>query len=327
MRARMLITIVLALFASTAAGQRAGSAPVDTITRLSQIDGEISRALSDVEQADADGARIEAELSGIGAVRAAGSTQLAQHTRALYRLSRAGALPIAGGLDALLAHASRVERLTRMLEHDVGELHELSAREAALREETEASTTRLASARARVAALESEKLRLVTESGQLAAFDVTATGVEVPSGAGALTLGQDDGFGIRFSDGEEISGPTFESQRGELALPIAAPTAVRDATRDEGSGIELVGTRGATVRAAAAGHIAYADRHPTYGALVIVDHGHNFFTVYGGLGNIEVQVGDEAPRASRIGTVGSSAVFFQVRRGTRPLDAHGWLGL
>jgi septal ring factor EnvC (AmiA/AmiB activator) len=215
-----------------------------------------------------------------------------------------------------------------MLERDVAEMHDLSAREAALREETSAATARLASARSRAASLETEKARLVTESGQLAAFDVAMAGaVDVPSDGGALTLGGDEGFGIRFSDGDAIGGATFESQRGELALPIAAPTSVRDATRDDGRGIEFVGTRGATVRAAAAGHVAYADRHPTYGALVIVDHGHNFFTVYGGLANIEAQVGDDAPRASRLGTVGSSAIFFQVRRGTRPLDAHAWLGM
>src|SRR5205085_1123185 len=107
-------------------------------------------------------------------------------------------------------------------------------------------------------ALESEKAQLLETSGELSAFDVALAGaVDVPAG--------DDGFGIRFSDGagSPSSAPAaFESQRGELALPIAAPTSVRDASRDEGSGIELSGTRGATVRAGAAGHVAYADRHP-----------------------------------------------------------------
>ncbi len=326
------LALALSLTAPAAHAQREPlPAALDTITRLTQIDVEIAQALSDVEQAESDGARIESELGGIGTARVGGSHRVADRTRALYRLSRAGVLPLAGGFEALLGHAARVERLTRMLERDVEEMRELNRREAALREETGAATTRVAIARARVTALETEKSQLIETSGQLSAFDVALAGaVDVPAGGFPVGLsGGEEGFGIRFSDGRggSPSAGAFESQRGELALPIAAPTSIRDASRDEGSGLELVGTRGATVRAAAAGHVAYADRHPGYGSLVIVDHGNSYFTVYGGLGAIDTQVGDEMPRAGRLGSVGTAPIFFQVRRGTRPLDAHAWLGI
>lgn len=332
MRARTTIfAIALALVlaapgAHVVHGQRAPIAALDTVTRLGQIDAEVAQALGEVEQAEADGARIQAELAGMGAAREAGTRRLTERTRALYRLTRAGVLPFAGGFDALLGHAARVERLERMLERDVSEMRELTRRESALREETEAATTRIASARARVTALEAEKARLVETSSQLSGFDVAMSGaVDIPAGGGSSS---GEGFGIRFSDtGESATTSAFESRRGELALPVAAPTAFRDATRDEGSGVELVGTRGATVRAAAAGRIAYADRHPGYGSLVIIDHGNNYFTVYGGLGAIDTQVGDEMPRAGRVGSVGTTPIFFQVRRGTRALDAHAWLGI
>lgn len=333
MRARTTIfalALALALAAPTppvVQGQHLPIAAVDTITRLGQIDAEVAQALGEVEQAEADGARVQTELGGIGSAREGGSRHITDRTRALYRLSRAGVLPIAGGFDALLGHAARVERLTRMLERDVEEMRELTRREAALRAETEVATARVASARARVAALQAERTQLIETSGQLSAFDVAMAGaVDVPA-VGGSSSGV-DGFGIRFSDGSEGAGTSaFESRRGELALPVAAPTAFRDATRDEGSGVELVGTRGATVRAAAAGHVAYADRHPGYGSLVIIDHGSNYFTVYGGLGAIDTQVGDEMPRAGRLGSVGTAPIFFQVRRGTRALDAHAWLGI
>lgn len=329
MHARKLVVglaLVLALGAPDVAESQ--SMALDTLPRLTQIDVEIAQALSDVEQAEADGARIQAELGGVGSARIGGSRRVSDRTRALYRLSRAGALPVAGGFEALLGHAARVERLTRMLERDVEEMRELTRRETALRDETEAAATRLATAHARVTELESEKAQLIETSGQLSAFDVALSGaVEVPPGGSGLS-GSDPGFGLRFSDGESAPGAsTFESHRGELALPIAAPTSLHDADREEGSGIEIVGTRGATVRAAAAGHVAYADRHPGYGSLVIIDHGNSYFTVYGGLGAIDTQVGDEMPRAGRIGSVGTGAIFFQVRRGTRPLDAHAWLGI
>lgn len=330
MRARTTIfALALCLVAPTARtvhGQGMPFGAVDTLTRLTQIDGEIAQALSEVEQAEADGARIGAELGGIGDARVGGSRRVTDRTRALYRLSRAGVLPIAGGFDALIGHAARVERLTRMLERDVEEMRELTRRESALREETTVAASRLTSAHARVTELETQKAQLLETGAQLSAFDVAlGGGVDVPAGAGSSS---GDGFGIRFSDGRDRGEQSaFDSQRGGLALPIAAPTSIRDARRDEGSGLELAGTRGATVRSAAAGRVAYADRHPGYGSLVIVDHGNSYFTVYGGLGAIDTEVGDEMPRAGHIGSVGTAPIFFQVRRGTRPLDAHAWLGI
>jgi len=65
--------------------------------------------------------------------------------------------------------------------------------------------------------------------------------------------------------------------------------------------------------------------------MVIIDHGSSFYTVYGGLGSTDVQVGDWIGMSTRIGTLDSAGtdaiLFFEVRRGTRPLDARSWLGL
>jgi septal ring factor EnvC (AmiA/AmiB activator) len=308
-----------------ARGQLGRSTAVDPVARLTQIDGEIAQALSDVEQAEADGARVAAELRGVVDARAAGNRRLSERARSLYRLTRAGVLPVAGGFEAMLTHAARVARLERMLARDVGEMRELRGRADALREETGALATRLDTARGTVTSLEAEKARVLEAAAELSLFDV-ALGPSPSSSASSY--GGDDGFGIRVVD-PEPSAPSrvFESQRGQLALPLSAPTDMRAAAREEGAGLELLGTRGATVRAGAAGHVAYADRHPGYGSLVIIDHGGSYFTIYGGLGGIEVQVGDEVQRASHVGTVGTSPVFFQVRRGTRALDARAWLGI
>jgi len=56
-----------------------------------------------------------------------------------------------------------------------------------------------------------------------------------------------------------------------------------------------------------------------------------YFTLYGGLGAVDVQPGDDLSRSARIGSVGGdtfpTALFFEVRRGTRALPPRGWLGL
>ncbi|HBQ17679.1 MAG TPA: peptidase, partial [Myxococcales bacterium] len=56
-------------------------------------------------------------------------------------------------------------------------------------------------------------------------------------------------------------------------------------------------------------------------------HGDGHYTVYGGLGAVAVQVGQQVPANTPLGTVGGQPLFFQVRRGTRALDARAWLGL
>jgi septal ring factor EnvC (AmiA/AmiB activator) len=38
-------------------------------------------------------------------------------------------------------------------------------------------------------------------------------------------------------------------------------------------------------------------------------------------------VGDEISKSARIGTTGSSGVYFEVRRGRHSQDARSWLGL
>ncbi len=327
---RFIASALLALFllapsSPVAHGQVGGARDIDPVLRLSQIDAEIAQALSDVEQAEADGARVAAELRGVVDARAVGNRRLSERVRSLYRLTRAGVLPVAGGFEAMLTHAARVARLERMLSRDVSEMRELRGRADALREETGAVATRADSARDSVTALEAEKARVLEAAAELSLFDVALGPASAPALGGSRAS---DGFGLRLVD-PDPSAPSraFEAQRGQLALPLSAPTDMRSAAREEGSGIELLGTRGATVRSGAAGHVAYADRHPGYGSLVIVDHGGSYFTIYGGLGGIEVQVGDEVQRASHLGTVGTSPVFFQVRRGTRALDARAWLGI
>ena len=323
--ALLLASLLFGPTLPVARGQLGEAPRVDPVTRLSQIDAEIAGALSDVEQAEADGARVAAELRGVVDARSAGNRRLATRVHSLYRLTRAGVLPVAGGFEAMLTHAARVARLERMLARDVAEMRELRGRAEALREETGAAATRLDAARGSVASLEAEKAQVIEAAAEATLFDV-ALGPSVSRGA--ETYSAADGFGLRVTTPDQDA-PTraFESQRGQLALPLSAPTEMRSAAREEGAGLELLGTRGATVRAAAAGHVAYADRHPGYGSLVIVDHGGSYFTIYGGLGAIDVQVGDEVQRGARVGTVGTTPVFFQVRRGTRALEPRSWLGV
>jgi murein DD-endopeptidase MepM/ murein hydrolase activator NlpD len=87
---------------------------------------------------------------------------------------------------------------------------------------------------------------------------------------------------------------------------------------------------GTPVRAAAAGRVAFSDRQGTYGRMVIVDHGNGYTTLYGGLGAVQVQVGDTLSQGARLGAIGNDfsppALLFEVRRGSRSLPPRAWLG-
>lgn len=300
--------------------------PLDPMARMSALDERIAAALSDAERAETDKARVEAELQALVEGRGAANRRLHERVRALYRVTRAGALPLAGGFQALLAHLARVERLERIVRRDAESLRDLRSRADALRTETGRLAERIEAARGRVAALEAQK-RATEEEAHRASVYAAAFGEGLgPTSAG---LAPSSGFGIRVVDPGPLGGQPagFEALRGELVLPLAAPRAVRDASREEGSGVELDGGRGDAVRVAASGRVAFSDRHPSYGRLVIVDHGEGWFTVYGGLARVDAEIGDTLARGARVGIVEGEPLFFQVRRGTRALDARAWLGI
>lgn len=329
---RRALTVLLALGLALgsagaprdARGQQADAdeaLPLDPVQRLAAIEARVAAALADVERATAEKARVEAELAGLAEGRAAANRRVRERTRSLYRISRAGALPLAGGIDSMISHAARVERLERMVRHDVRALGDLRSRAAALRGEAGRLASEIESARARVAQLEAQRGAL-EEDARRAALYAAAFQSVTPLGAYAEAGG---GYGIRVVDPPPVQG--FEAERGQLALPIAAPRALREASREDGGGLELDGARGATVQAASSGRVAFSDRHPTYGRMVILDHGGGFFTIYGGVARVDVHVGDRVSRGAALGAVDGEPLFFQVRRGTRALDARAWLGI
>ncbi len=313
----------------------------DTSGRMNELDREIATQVSRVEQLEAERARAEAEVTALTTRRAETNRRLRDRARALYRLTHAGALPLSGGFPALLAHLGRRARLERIVLADLEAMDDLRARASVLREESSDRAAQLEEVREALRTLEAEKERLsqggLFGMGTLGGGGMMGGGMTgAPGGvvASGPTYGlsrspvvEAEGYGLRVVDGTAPSGPSFESQRGQLMIPLLAPTGMREATREEGAGLEISGAAGTSVRAAADGRVAFAHTHATYGRLVIVDHGGSFFTIYGGLGRIDVAVGQSISRGSSVGTLDASALFFQVRRGTRALEARTWLGL
>ncbi len=244
--------------------------------------------------------------------------------RAYVRMKRAGLLPMSDGFDALVEHATRLERLERAIEQDLSILRSLLA-------ERKDLNARLVQLRARRGPLEAQQSAMaqaksVLESARdraLAfqqAFESSGTDHTAIYGAG---VGPQDALG----------GATgFEQLKGRLPFPVTGRAEVQTASRQatDGRGLEMRAAPGAPVRAVFAGRVAFADEYADYGLTVIVDHGDQYFTVLANLGKLEVRAGDELSAGARLGTLPKSAdasLYFEIRKGSKTLPPREWFGL
>ncbi|HKU42604.1 MAG TPA: peptidoglycan DD-metalloendopeptidase family protein [Polyangiales bacterium] len=313
MRRSTRIALVAGILVSLLTVERAARGESTAPLRGIGADLAAARLLEAVEHADSSG-ELETELSELEVRQMQARQTLRTRVRALYRITRAGMAPVAGGFDAVRRHVARIKRMTLLVRADLHALQALEARERGLRAQASAAASSRASA-----ALQATPRQLSVRP--------------LPAAAAAATRAASGGafYGIRFSDDNTDTG--FATKQGKLAAPVGGEVRVVDARRSEsaGSGVEFQAPAGTSVRAAAAGRVAFADRYGSYGRLVIVDHGDGYYTAYGGLGGVDVRVGDDVSAYARLGTIaaegGMPALYFEVRKGTKTLPARDWLGL
>ena len=91
-------------------------------------------------------------------------------------------------------------------------------------------------------------------------------------------------------------------------------------------GIDICVPPGTPVLAATDGVVAFAGTEAEYGRLVVIDHGHDFSTVYGHLAKIQVKAGEKVSKGQAIGTVGLSGnstgphLHYEVRLRNSPVN-------
>jgi septal ring factor EnvC (AmiA/AmiB activator) len=114
------------------------------------------------------------------------------------------------------------------------------------------------------------------------------------------------------------------SFRGALDWPVAGRfTRARN-------GIEISAPEGTPVAAVHPGTVDYADAFGGFGNMVIIDHGGNYFSLYGYLGALEVARGDHLDAGTQLGRVGTApagppALYFELRVDGRSVDPLQWL--
>ena len=96
-------------------------------------------------------------------------------------------------------------------------------------------------------------------------------------------------------------------------------------------GIEIASKEGSAIRAVSGGDVVYADWLRGYGLVVILDHGNNYFTFYAHASKLLVKEGVAVAKGAVLGETGSSGLtnrsilYFELRKGTKPVNPLRWL--
>jgi septal ring factor EnvC (AmiA/AmiB activator) len=128
----------------------------------------------------------------------------------------------------------------------------------------------------------------------------------------------------------------FSAHKGRLTWPVAG-TLLHDfgqprvSDRMKWNWVVLAAPRGREVRAIYHGRVVFSDWLAGLGLLVIVEHGEGYMTLYGYNETTMKNAGDWVAPGDVIATVGDSggqarsALYFEIRRDTAPLNPREWV--
>lgn len=209
---------------------------------------------------------------------------------------------------ALQTEGSALEETSRALEAEIGETLELRAERDAL-----------------LLAIRREK-KLVDRLAR----EIRAAATAVKSEIGVVR-------GVRPPPPPAPGG--LEAQEGRLPWPVAGRVEVpfgKQVDPETGMvlnqrGIDLRAPFGRPVQAVYPGVVRHAREVPGFGRLVLLEHAGRWYSAYGHLSEVSVKLGDELRAGDALGAVGDSGstkgpfLYFELRRGRRPVDPLRWL--
>jgi septal ring factor EnvC (AmiA/AmiB activator) len=126
---------------------------------------------------------------------------------------------------------------------------------------------------------------------------------------------------------------------GLLNWPVAGPVAIpfgnvrhpKFSTQVPHPGLEIACPDGETVHALFDGKVVFSSWFRGYGQMIVIDHGDEYLSIYGQLGDRLVEAGDEVHRDQVIarsggeGTFGVTGLYLEIRHHGRAEDPQPWL--
>ena len=287
----------------------AGSNPSDakksaSASELREVEANTREAL----------ARIVRELEQVDA-------RIVLRGRAYVKTARAGLLPVAGGVEALVDHASGLERMRRALKRDQDLQKRLLERRLALVRELVDVQNR------RNAIDDTDAGGMAPHAAILAERDRSLAFEKAFAVAKGAKQSSDKGLYAAPASSSQDAGRDFETRRGRLPLPVSGRARVH---ASEKHGAEIGARGGAAVRSVHRGRVVFAGPYGDRGKTVILDHGDGYSTLSAGLGEVRVAVGETLPAGTQLGTLagsGARKLYFEVRHAEAPLPTPAWFGL
>ncbi len=316
---------------------------------------ELSRLDARIERAEADIVALDGEITRLERRRTGQEDQLARRLRVLYKLhSQGGVLPMILAGDDPLARAAQLRHLAALANVDARLIQEYRVTGDRLAERRALSEVRkadLAALRGQVAVERAEADReagrrrvLLAKVQDQRAYHERMVG-ELSEAARRLEALVRD---LQAKSRQVAKPPPagvqppavgFGSLRGRLPWPtegrvvsaFGVQVHPRFGTRTFRNGIDIEASEGRTIRAVYAGHVVYTGWFKGYGNLIILDHGHDYYTLYAHLAEVRVKEGDDVRQGQEVGTVGDTGalggprLYFEVRYQGRPQDPVAWL--
>ncbi len=322
---KVAISALVVLIAGVASAQQPPS-PGLALTSDLALAGMEGR----IAELDKQIAKDRTELEAVGPAHAAADVRVRLRGRRLYRLLRAGLMPLSGGFAEFVEHAQNVERLKRAIDRDLLEQGKLGTRGVELAKALETSSKERRELAERKTLAETAKVAIEEEKRRREAFE-RAFAVSQWQGP-TSPEGQIVVYGPSGKMPLESADPSsFAARKGRLTFPVAGEAEIKATTKEGGPAVEIKAPLGAVVRAVHPGRVAFADRYGTYGSLVILDHGDRCYTISANLGTADVKVGDEVSAGEKLGTVGDDgrgpSLYFEIRVGNQKVPPQAWLGL
>jgi septal ring factor EnvC (AmiA/AmiB activator) len=317
---------------------------------VSRLDGRIQLVQADIQALRGDIAKLETSRGGQ-------QDALARRLRTIYKIHNQGAaLPLIlagedaaaradvirqlGSLAALDARLIREYRATSDNLADRKGREETRRRElATLRTEArqeqaevdrEAGRRRTLLARVKDERVYHERMvgELTEASRRLETFirDLQARQRRVAKAPPSRAPGETPGVGFG-----ELRGRLPWPAAGRILTAFGPQVHPRFGTKTFRNGVDIEAAEGAAVAAVYAGHVVYTGWFKGYGNLIILDHGHEYYTLYAHVAEILVKEGEDVRPAQRIGTVGDTGslagprLYFEVRYQGKPQDPEQWL--
>lgn len=133
-----------------------------------------------------------------------------------------------------------------------------------------------------------------------------------------------------------VANTPFAHTKGKLRWPVRGELIgrygqARGDARTTWKGVFIATAEGTDVRAIAAGRVVFADWMRGFGNLLILDHGDQYLSIYGGNETLLKQEGQAVRAGEVLATVGSSGgadrtgLYFELRYRGEPFDPLSWV--